>query len=114
VLGTRVYVQETIANDFIEKLTKQVEGAATTLRSDPFDKTSFMSPLFHRRQRDMVMKFLNQGQTEATLVTGGSSWGDKGCFVQPTIFYKPKNGADIVQKEIFGPVIMHSAQKTKL
>jgi len=106
VLGTRVYVQETIASDFIEKLTKQVEGAATMLGSDPFEKTSFMSPLFHHRQRDTVMKFLNQGKTEATLVTGGSSWGDKGCFVQPTIFYKPKDGADVVQKEIFGPVIV--------
>jgi aldehyde dehydrogenase (NAD+) len=39
-------------------------------------------------------------------VTGGSSWGDKGYFVQSTIFYKPKDGADVVQKEIFGPVIV--------
>jgi aldehyde dehydrogenase (NAD+) len=39
-------------------------------------------------------------------VTGVSSWGEKGCFVQPTIFYKPKYGADIVQKEIFGPAIV--------
>jgi aldehyde dehydrogenase (NAD+) len=40
VLGTRVYIQETIATEFIEKLTNQVEGAATMLASDPFDKTS--------------------------------------------------------------------------
>ena len=106
VLGTRVYVQETIANEFIEKLTRQVEGAATLIGNDPFDQTSFMSPLFHHRQRDTVMKFLVQGKTEATLLTGGSSWGDKGCFVQPTVFYKPKDGADIVEKEIFGPVIV--------
>jgi aldehyde dehydrogenase (NAD+) len=52
------------------------------------------------------MKFLNQGKAEATLVTGGSSWGGKGYFVQPNIFYKPNDGADIVQKEIFGPIIV--------
>jgi aldehyde dehydrogenase (NAD+) len=63
VLGTRVYVQATIANEFIEKFTKLVEGADTMLGNDPFDKTSFMSPLFHHRQRNTVMKFLNQGKT---------------------------------------------------
>jgi len=52
------------------------------------------------------MAFLKQGKQDAELITGGDSWGTKGCFVQPTIFYKPKPGAAIVVDEIFGPVVV--------
>ncbi|OCK75160.1 aldehyde dehydrogenase [Lepidopterella palustris CBS 459.81] len=106
VLGTRIYVQRGIADEFVQKLKGGVEGFAQTLGADPFEPTTMSSPLFHHRQKETVMAFLEQGKKDAELITGGDSWGTKGCFVQPTIFYKPKPGADIVTKEIFGPVVV--------
>jgi len=106
VLGTRIYVQRGVADEFVQKLKGGVEYFAQSLGADPFNMTTMSSPLFHHRQKETVMAFLEKGKHEAELITGGDSWGTKGCFVQPTIFFRPKPGADIVTKEIFGPVVV--------
>jgi aldehyde dehydrogenase (NAD+) len=113
VLGTRVYVEEAIADTFVGMLKAGVSQIATTLGSDPFHEATFSSPLYHRRQRDTVARFLEKGKSEATVVTGGDTWGDKGCYVQPTIFYKPTPGSDILTKEIFGPVLVIDTFQTE-
>lgn len=113
VLGTRVYVQEGVAEVFVEYLKQGVNQVASTLGADPFAEGTFSSPLFHHRQRDTVAGFLEQGKADATLITGGNTWGEKGCYIEPTIFYKPKAGADILTKEIFGPVIVIDTFKTE-
>jgi aldehyde dehydrogenase (NAD+) len=46
-------------------------------------------------------------------VTGGNSWGKEGCYVEPTIFFKPATGADVYKKEIFGPVVVVDTFKTE-
>lgn len=106
VLGTRIYVQEGIADSFVKGLKSAVEGFATTLGYDPFSLTTPSSPLFHHAQKETVMKFLDIGKKDATLVTGGDSWGDKGCYVQPTVFLNPRRDSELVTKEIFGPVVV--------
>jgi aldehyde dehydrogenase (NAD+) len=106
ILGTRIYVQRAVADEFVQKLKGAVEGFAKTLGADPFEPATMSSPLFHHRQKEVVMAFLEQGKKDAELITGGDKWGTKGCFVQPTIFYQPKLGADITTKEIFGPVVV--------
>ncbi|KAI9744899.1 MAG: hypothetical protein M1818_001824 [Claussenomyces sp. TS43310] len=106
VLGTRVYVHESIAEKFVAGLKMRVEGYASTLGSDPHEMTTMSSPMYHERQKTTVMGHIEQAKKEAQLITGGDSWGDKGHWVQPTIFYKPIDGAQIVSQEVFGPVIV--------
>lgn len=113
VLGTRVYVQEGVADTFVAMVKEGVSQLAATLGADPFDERTFTSPLYHRRQRDIVAGFLEKGKSEATVITGGDTWGEKGCYVQPTIFYKPKPGSDVLTKEIFGPVLVVDTFQTE-
>jgi len=113
VLGTRIYVHESIADMYLAGLKAAVEGYGSTLGADPQNPTTMSSPLYHQRQKDTVMKFIDQGKEEAELITGGESWGDKGCFVQPTLFFKPRKGAQISSQEIFGPVAVIDTFKTE-
>ncbi len=113
ILGTRIYVQERIAADFLAALKMAVEGYASTLGADPMAPTTMSGPLYHARQRDSVLKSIEQGKKEAELITGGEAWGTEGCYVKPTIFYKPETGAQIVEKEIFGPVAVVDTFKTE-
>jgi aldehyde dehydrogenase (NAD+) len=113
ILGTRVYVQEGIAEEFLKALTARVEGYGQTLGADPMDMSTMSSPLYHRRQRDSVLKSIEQGKKEAQLVTGGAAWGTEGCYVQPTIFYKPTPDSQITMHEVFGPVVVVDTFKTE-
>ncbi|KAF2022758.1 aldehyde dehydrogenase [Setomelanomma holmii] len=113
VLGTRIYVHEDIADAYLAQLKAMVEHHASTLGADPFDMKTMSSPLYHPQQKEVVMRFLEQGKKEAETVTGGKSWGEKGHYVEPTIFFKPTADADIVKKEIFGPVVVVDTFKTE-
>ncbi|KAF4554056.1 Aldehyde dehydrogenase-like protein 2 [Elsinoe fawcettii] len=105
IMGSRMYVHKKIADAFIAGLKAAYEGAASSLGGDPFEPTTMTAPMFHQRQFNTVLEFLNKGKTEAQLVTGGEQTG-KGCYIKPTIFLEPEDGADILQKEIFGPVVV--------
>jgi aldehyde dehydrogenase (NAD+) len=74
---------------------------------DPEAPTSMIGPLADKKQLSSVMAFLESGKKDsgAELVTGGSQAGDKGCFVEPTIFLNPKTDSKIFREEIFGPVL---------
>ena len=64
-----------------------------------------MGPVVSEEQFDRVMSYIDIGQGEgAKLVTGGKRIGEKGYFVQPTIFAGVNNRMRIAQEEIFGPV----------
>lgn len=51
------------------------------------------------------MGFIEKGKSEAKLLVGGQRKGDKGAFVQPTVFVNPAKDATIYKEEIFGPVL---------
>ncbi|KAI0441196.1 aldehyde dehydrogenase domain-containing protein [Xylaria telfairii] len=105
VLGTRMYVQEDVAQEMIARMKGIVEYMGSTLGSDPLDPSTLTSPLFTHRQKDVVLKFIEEGKKEATLLTGGSTVGEKGCYVQPTIFVNPSKSANVLNEEVFGPVL---------
>jgi aldehyde dehydrogenase (NAD+) len=104
--GTRLYVHEKIAESFMQALKGAVEGLAATLGADPYDNSTMSSPMFHAAQKNRVLAYIETGKKEAELVTGGKTKGDKGCYIEPTVFYKPKKGAKIMDEEIFGPVLV--------
>jgi len=60
-------------------------------------------------QRDRIMSYIDSGKQEgATVEMGGNKHGDKGFFVEPTVFTDVKPNMRIVKEEIFGPVVVIS------
>jgi aldehyde dehydrogenase (NAD+) len=108
-------VHSSIALKFIEGLKACFEAAGSTMGSDPAAPTTFLGPLADKKQFDRVMSYLESGKIEsgAELITGGGQVGEKGCFVQPTIFLNPKSDAKISREEIFGPVLTIQSFETE-
>jgi aldehyde dehydrogenase (NAD+) len=81
---------------------------------DTLDPKTFLGPLADKAQYDRVMSFLEAGKSSgAEILTGGVRKGDKGCFVEPTIFLNPDSKATIYTDEIFGPVLSVKTFKTE-
>jgi aldehyde dehydrogenase (NAD+) len=100
--GSRILVENSIYDTFMDHLDKRTR---TIKVGDPLDPETYMGPVVSDEQFDRVMSYIDIGKQEgATLVTGGEQIGDRGYFVQPTIFGGVDNRMRIAQEEIFGPV----------
>jgi aldehyde dehydrogenase (NAD+) len=101
--GSRVFVEETIYEQFVEK---SVARARKRVVGDPFDPRTEQGPQVDRAQFDRVMSYIESGQSEgATLACGGKRLGDRGYFIEPTVFADVQDGMKIAREEIFGPVM---------
>ncbi|HEY6565046.1 MAG TPA: aldehyde dehydrogenase family protein, partial [Pirellulaceae bacterium] len=101
--GSRVFVQEKIHDQFLDKLT-----AATRSRrlGDPFDPETEQGPQVDQAQFDKIMKYIDLGKKSgANCVAGGSRAGNQGYFVEPTVFDGVRDDMPIAKDEIFGPVM---------
>ena len=73
---------------------------------DPADGDDVdMGPVISKEQQDRVLGFLERLDGKATVVTGGAAIGDRGFFVKPTIVADVTQDSEIVQREVFGPVV---------
>lgn len=105
-MASRVFVQEAIADNFINLLKDAFETASkSNIIGDPSDKNTQVGPLADKAQFARVMEYLEIGKRDGQLVTGGIQRGKNGLFVEPTIFKNTPNGSRIVQEEVFGPVV---------
>ena len=101
--GSRVFVEEKIYDQFVEK-----SGARARKRTvgDPFDSKTDQGPQIDQAQFDKVMGYIESGRGEgAKLVCGGERVGDRGYFIQPTVFADVQDSMTIAKEEIFGPVM---------
>jgi len=109
--GSRIYVEESIYDKFIERFR---ERAAQNAVGDPFAKHTFQGPQVSQLQFDRIMSYIEEGKKSgATIETGGKRVGDKGYFIEPTIFSNVTEDMKIQQEEIFGPVCTISKFKNK-
>lgn len=100
--GTRIFIQEGIYDKFVEAFKKR---ATQNKVGDPFDEKTFQGPQVSQLQYDRIMGYIKSGKEEgATVEVGGERHGDKGYFIQPTIFSNVRSDMKIMQEEIFGPV----------
>lgn len=100
--GSRIYVQEGIYDKFLEAFKKRAQANAV---GDPFDEKTFQGPQVSQLQYDRIMGYIEEGKKAGAKVeTGGERHGDKGYFIQPTIFSGVTHDMKIMQEEIFGPV----------
>jgi len=104
--GSRLFLESKLRDEFTEKL---VARASKMLPADPLDPKSRLGAIVSKEQMKTVLSFIDAGKKDgAKLVAGGnrvSVNGDKGYFIEPTIFGDVKNDMRIAQEEIFGPVL---------
>jgi aldehyde dehydrogenase (NAD+) len=104
--ASRLFVQDGIAPKFLEALKARFEGISAGATGNPLDASTFLGPVADKIQYDRVMKFIEQGKKDAKVVTGGGRHGDRGNFIEPTIFLDPPTDSKIYTDEIFGPVLV--------
>jgi phenylacetaldehyde dehydrogenase len=104
VAGSRLYVQQ----DRFDEVVEGVAEIAKSIKLGPgMDESTQMGPLVSDEQLRRVTGYLDSGREDgATAVTGGSRHGDKGYFVEPTVFTNINANMKVVREEIFGPVVV--------
>lgn len=101
--GSRLFVEERAHDEFLEKLIALTSNRRV---GNPLDAQTEQGPQVDRAQFDKIMGFINAGQEEgARCVSGGKRVGDKGYFIEPTVFDGVSDEMSIAQHEIFGPVL---------
>jgi len=99
----RVYVHESVAEEFTEKMVAAMQH---TIVGDPFAPATEMGPMVSKRQRELVHEAVEQALKDgAELKCGGNFEGTAGYYYQPTVLTHCRQETDIMQKEIFGPVL---------
>jgi aldehyde dehydrogenase (NAD+) len=107
IAGSRLLVQESIHDAFVEKL---VAFARTAKMGDPMRLETQVGPVTNRPQFEKILKYIEIAKSEgARPVLGGGRATRPECgegwFVEPTIFTGVKNAMRIAQEEVFGPVL---------
>jgi acyl-CoA reductase-like NAD-dependent aldehyde dehydrogenase len=100
--GSRVIAGPKIYDKLLEELVPQVESRKV---GDPMESDEIeMGSVISQSQQERILGFLERAKG-ATVLTGGGTNGSRGFFVQPTIVTDVKQTDEIVQKEVFGPVV---------
>jgi aldehyde dehydrogenase (NAD+) len=101
--GSRLFVQEKVYDKFVDKMA----GLNRTRKlGDPLDPQTEQGPQVDQAQFDKIMHYISLGKAEgAKCITGGNRFGDRGYFVEPTLFSNVTDDMSIAKDEIFGPVM---------
>ncbi|MEV6598461.1 gamma-aminobutyraldehyde dehydrogenase [Actinoplanes sp. NPDC051346] len=100
--ATRVLVHGRIAADFTDALAA---AAAATKVGGPDDTEAYFGPVNNAGQLDRVRGFLDRTPDHARIVAGGQRIGDRGYFLEPTVVAGLHQRDEMIQDEVFGPVI---------
>ena len=101
--GSRVLVQESIYDDFVKKFVEKTKELKV---GNGLEEDTILGPVVSREQMDKTLQYVEIGKQEgAKLLYGGKRIGNKGYFVEPTVFADVDNSMRIAQEEIFGPVV---------
>ena len=101
--GSRVFVEDKVYDKFVEQSTARAQRRTV---GDPFDAGTEQGPQVDQTQLERVLGYIEAGQREgAKLTCGGGRVGDRGYFVEPTVFSDVQDSMKIAQEEIFGPVM---------
>ncbi|KAE8441370.1 hypothetical protein EG329_005473 [Mollisiaceae sp. DMI_Dod_QoI] len=113
VAASRVFVQEEIAPAFIEAVKARFTAINSSLGSDPRAMTTQFGPMADEQHFNRVISYIDLGKKHAEPVFGGRRKGDKGFFIEPTLFVDPDKNGRVFNEEIFGPVLSLTTFKTE-
>jgi acyl-CoA reductase-like NAD-dependent aldehyde dehydrogenase len=102
--ASRIVAGPKIYDRLLDELVPAVESLHV---GDPAEGDEIeMGPVISKAQQERVFGFLERaGSTKAKVLTGGDSNGDRGFFVKPTVIVDVDQTDEIVQREVFGPVV---------
>ena len=101
--GTRLLVEEQVLEPFLELFHRYVDGHVA---GDPRDDATTLSPLIHRDHLARVEGFVERARAAGNeIVRGGRRDPRGGLWYEPTLVVPQDNGQEIVQHEVFGPVL---------
>src|SRR5262245_59277964 len=101
--GSRLFVEEKVHKPFVRRLADRAKKRTI---GDPLDAATEQGPQVSQEQMDKILGYVERGRAQgADLRAGGRRAGDKGYFVEPTIFDNVRDDMAIATDEIFGPVV---------
>ncbi|MFL5331123.1 MAG: aldehyde dehydrogenase family protein [Gemmataceae bacterium] len=101
--GSRLFVEEKVHDQLVDKL---IANAKNQKLGDPMDPDVTQGPQVSQEQMERILGYVDSGKTEgAKCVVGGKRFGDRGYYVEPTVFTGVKDEMKIAREEIFGPVM---------
>ncbi|MDB5456540.1 MAG: Betaine-aldehyde dehydrogenase [Caulobacter sp.] len=102
--GTRFLVHQKVRDVFVEKMRRVVERLVV---GDPRDEATEVGPIIHPRQIERITGFVERAKAAgATVLWGGEPDALGGLYYQPTMLTDVAADAEIVQQEVFGPVLV--------
>ena len=100
--STRILAARKVYDDVVNGLAEESKGFKM---GDTLDPETTLGPLNSRRQRERVEGFLSRKRPNAEIVTGGGEPDLPGFFLEPTVVAGLEQGDELIQSEIFGPVM---------
>ncbi|CAN6253417.1 unnamed protein product [Urochloa humidicola] len=100
--GSRTFVHERVYDEFVEKSKARAQKRVV---GDPFRNGVEQGPQIDEEQFKKILRYVRSGvDSGATLIAGGDRAGNRGFYIQPTVFADAKDEMKIAKEEIFGPV----------
>lgn len=101
--GSRIIVEESIKEAFLERFNTYADSH---VMGDSRDGATTMSALIHPAHTERVLGFIKRSCANGdTILRGGKRWKDGMNFVEPTLIAPKSNDSEVVQNEVFGPVL---------
>jgi betaine-aldehyde dehydrogenase len=100
--ASRVIAGPKVYDDFVSGLSDAVKGLKV---GDPLSEGTELGPLVSSAQRERVEGFLSRVPSHGEVVTGGKETGNGGFFLEPTVVAGLHQDDEMVQREVFGPVV---------
>ena len=109
--GTRLLVEESVAGELLERFHAAVDAHVL---GDPREETTTISPLIHRDHLVRVEGFVERARENGDrIVRGGRRAEIGGLWYEPTLVEPRSNDSEIVQREVFGPVLTFQTFRTE-
>jgi betaine-aldehyde dehydrogenase len=106
VCGSRILVERSVQDRFVEALVAKAESMKV---GEPLDPSTELGPVIAASHGAKVWEYIEIGKAEARLLTGGVPYTDpirsKGAYIPPTVFVDATPTCRIAREEIFGPVV---------
>ncbi len=105
IAGTRILVEESISREFLELFNKHTDHH---ILGDSRHPTTTISPMIHPDHLERVEGFVERARHAGDRIArGGERWKDDALWYEPTLIEPQSNQSEVVQREIFGPVLTY-------
>jgi acyl-CoA reductase-like NAD-dependent aldehyde dehydrogenase len=102
--ASRLYIEKPVFDEVVAAVCAAARSFHVGHGRDP---NTMIGPLISKAQQHRVLSYIETGIAEgAAVATGGARQGDKGYFVQPTVFVNARPDSKLAREEIFGPVVV--------